>query len=85
LQGKEEDNDVDEDDVIEESASSCPKLAIIRNHMDDAISHIGAYSDPEVLACYGHFRPFRSVIIKKQHASGKQLKIDSFFQPTRSQ
>jgi hypothetical protein len=52
--------------------------------MDDVISYIGAPSDPEVLAYYGHFRHFRSVITK-QHASGKQLKIDSFFQPTRSQ
>jgi hypothetical protein len=34
-------------------------------------------SDPEVLAYYGHFKQFRS-IIKKQHASVKQLKIDSF-------
>jgi hypothetical protein len=53
--------------------------------MDDAISYIKASSDPEVLVYYGHFRQFHSIIIKKQHASGKQLKIDSFFQPTRSQ
>jgi hypothetical protein len=74
------------DNVIEEeSASSCPKLSVIRNRMDDVISYIGASSDPEVLAYCGHFRQFCSIIIKKQHASGKQLKIDSFFQPTHSQ
>jgi hypothetical protein len=81
LQGKEEDDSVAE----EESASSYPKSSVIRNHMDDVISYIGASSDPKVLAYYGHFRQFCSVIIKKQHASRKQLKIDSFFQPTRSQ
>jgi hypothetical protein len=71
-----------DDEVIEEeSASSSPKLSVIRNHMDDANSYIGASSDPQVLAYYGNFRQFRSIIIKKQHASGKQLKIDSFFQP----
>jgi hypothetical protein len=48
--------------------------------MDDVISYIGASSDPEVLAYY-----IRSIIIRKQHASEKQLKINSFFQPTRSQ
>jgi hypothetical protein len=53
--------------------------------MDDGVSYIGASSDPEVLAYYGHFRQFSSIIIKKQHASWKQLEIDSFFQPTRSQ
>jgi hypothetical protein len=50
LQGKEEDNNVDQDDdgvVEEESASSCPKLSVIRNHMDDVISYIGASSDPK--------------------------------------
>jgi hypothetical protein len=81
LQGKEEDGDI----VEEESSPSCPKLLVIRNHMDHVFSYIGASSDPEVLAYYGHFRQFRSIIIKKQHASGTQLKIDSFFQPTRSQ
>jgi hypothetical protein len=59
LQDKEEDNDV----VEEESVSSCPKLSKI-NHMV-YISYIGASSDPEVLAYYGHFRQFRSIIIKK--------------------
>jgi hypothetical protein len=74
LQGKEEDDDV----VEEESASSCPKLPVIRNHMDDVISYIGASSDLELPAYYRHFRQFCSVIIKKQHASWKQLKIVSF-------
>jgi hypothetical protein len=81
LQGSEEDDDV----IEEESASSCPKLSIIRNHMDDMILYTRASSDLEVLAYYGHFSQFHSIIIKKQHASGKQLKIDSFFQPTCSQ
>jgi hypothetical protein len=67
LQGKEEDDNV----IEEESASSCPKLSVIRNHMDDVISYTGAPSDPEVLAYYRHFRQFCSIIIKKQHASGK--------------
>jgi hypothetical protein len=76
----------EEDDVVEEeSASSCPKLPGIRNHMDNVILYIGASSDPEVLVYYGHFRQFHLIIIKKQHASGKQLKFDSFFQPTHSQ
>jgi hypothetical protein len=81
LQGKEEDNDA----VEEESDTSYPKLLVIRNYVDDVISYIGASSDKEVLTYYGHFRQFRSIIIRKQHASGKQLKIDSFFQPTHSQ
>jgi hypothetical protein len=95
LQGKEEhDNfdeeyfDVDEeddDDVEEESTSSCPKLSVIRNHTEDVILYIGASSDMEVLAYYGHFRQLHSIISKEQHASGKQLKIDSFFQSTHSQ
>jgi hypothetical protein len=86
LKGKEEDNDVDEDDnVEEESASSYPKLSVIRNPMDDAISYIGASLDPEVLAYYWHLRQFRLIIIQKQHVSGKQLKTDTFFQPTCSQ
>jgi hypothetical protein len=81
LQGKEE-FDVTE----EELASSCPKLSVIRNHIDDVSSYIGASSDLGVLAYYGHFRQFHTIIIiKKQHASGKQLKTDSFFQPTCSQ
>jgi hypothetical protein len=66
LQGKEEDDDV----VEEESASSCPKLSVIRNHMDDVTLYIGTSSEPEVLAYYGHFGQFRSIIIKKQHVSG---------------
>jgi hypothetical protein len=66
LQGKEEDDDV----FVEESTSSCPKLSVIRNHMDDIISYIGESSDPEVLAYYGYLREFHSIIIKKQHASG---------------
>jgi hypothetical protein len=52
LQDKEEDDYVDEEDdnvAEEELASSCPKLSVIRNHMDDVISHKGASSDPEVL------------------------------------
>jgi hypothetical protein len=88
LQGKEEDDDVDEeddDDAEEELVSSCPKLSVIRNHMDNVILYIGASSDPDVLAYYRHFRQVRSIIIKKQHASWKQLKSDSFFQPTCSQ
>jgi hypothetical protein len=52
--------------------------------MDDVILYIGASSDPELLAYYGHFRQFHSITIKKQHASGKQLKIDSFFQLVHS-
>jgi hypothetical protein len=39
LKGKEEDHDVD----VEESPSTCPKLSVIWNHMDD-ISYIGASS-----------------------------------------
>jgi hypothetical protein len=61
LQDKEEDSDADEEDdnvVEEESASSCPKLLVIGNHMDDVILYIEASSDPEVLAYYGHFRQF---------------------------
>jgi hypothetical protein len=81
LQGKEEDDNVPE----EKSASSCPNLSVIRNHMDDVISYTEASSDPEVLAYYGHFRHFHSILIKKQLASGKQLKNDSFFQHTCSQ
>jgi hypothetical protein len=81
LQAKEEDDDV----VEEESASSCPELSVIRNLMGDVISYIGVSSDLELLACYGHLRQFYSSIIKKQHASRKQMKIDSFFQPTHSQ
>jgi hypothetical protein len=81
LQGKEEYDDF----VVEESLSSCPELLVIRYHMDDAISYISVSSDPEVLAYYGHFRQFRSIISNKQHASGKRLKIDSFFQPSCTQ
>jgi hypothetical protein len=67
--------DEEDDDVLEEeSVSSCPKLSAIRNHMDDVISYIGASLNPEVLAYYGHFKAV-SFIIKKQHGSGKQLKI----------
>jgi hypothetical protein len=80
VQGTEEDDDVAE----EESASSCPKLSVIRNHVE-VISYIGAPSDLKVLAYYGRFRQFRSTSTKKQHESGKLLKIDSFFQSTRSQ
>jgi hypothetical protein len=80
LKGREEDDNV----IEEEPASSCPKLTVIRNHMGDVISCIRMSSGPEVLAYYGHFMEFCSIIIKKQHANGKQLKIDSFFQPTRS-
>jgi hypothetical protein len=67
LQGKKEDEDVHEEDKVteEESTSSCPKLSVIRNHMDDVILYIGASSDSEVLAYYWHFRQFCSVIIKK--------------------
>jgi hypothetical protein len=53
LQGKEEDNEVEE-----EPASSCPKLSVITNHMNDIISYIGSSSDPEVLAYYGHLGSF---------------------------
>jgi hypothetical protein len=52
--------------------------------MDDVISYIGASLDPGLLAYYGQVIQFRSIIIKKRHVSGKQLKSDSFFQPTRS-
>jgi hypothetical protein len=53
--------------------------------MNNMILCIVAPSDPKVLAYYGHSRQFRSITIKKQHASGKQLKIHTFSQPTRSQ
>jgi hypothetical protein len=54
--------------------------------MDDVTSsRIGASSDPEVLTCYGYLTQLSSIIMKKQHVSGKQLKTESFFQPTRSQ
>jgi hypothetical protein len=47
------------DDVVEEElASSCTKLSVIRNYMDDVISYIGASADPEVLAHYRHFWQF---------------------------
>jgi hypothetical protein len=61
LQGKEEDNNV----VEEESVSSCPKLSVIRSHMGNVILYIGASSDPQMLAYHGHFRQFCSIIIKK--------------------
>jgi hypothetical protein len=38
LQGKEEDDDV----IEEESTSSCPKLSVIKNHMDAVILYVGA-------------------------------------------
>jgi hypothetical protein len=69
LQGKEEDNDVDD----EESSSSCTKLSVIRNHMDNVISYIGASSDLEV-----HLRQFCSIIIKKQHVSGSNRRLIHF-------
>jgi hypothetical protein len=34
--------------------------------MDDVISYKGTSSGSEVLAYYGHFRQFRSIIIKKR-------------------
>jgi hypothetical protein len=52
-QGKEEGDDADEEDddvVEEESVSFYPKLSLIGNHMDSAITYIGASSDPEVQA-----------------------------------
>jgi hypothetical protein len=60
------DVDKEDDDVVEELPSSCPTLSVIRNHMHDVVSYIGASSDPEVLEYYGHFRHFHSIIIKKQ-------------------
>jgi hypothetical protein len=81
LQGKEEDDDV----IEEESASSCPKLSVIRNHMDNIILYIGASSDPEVLAYVDILGSFGQLLLRKQHGSGRQLKTDSFFLPTHLQ
>jgi hypothetical protein len=64
---KKEDDIVDEEDknVIEEdSASSCPKLSVTRNHTDDVISYIGASSDPEVLALMDILSSFVQLLLR---------------------
>ncbi|KAF2353176.1 DDE superfamily endonuclease domain [Trinorchestia longiramus] len=77
---RDDSSDEGEDD---EPLPTKPKLSVVRESLDNLISYIDLSPESEIQQYYPHFRTFREIIIHKQHQSGKQLKLNSFFKPAR--
>ena len=64
-----------------EAAEAPFKLSHIRRSMDDIMLWLDYVNDPESQWYYSMFREFRLLVIRRQLASHKQVKIHDFFTP----
>ena len=58
-----------------------PKLSQVRDSIDTLIQYVDETNDRDIQGFYEHLHTLREPIIRQQHQSGEQLKLDSFFKP----
>ena len=66
----------------EEEVVVRPKTAEVHDSIDTLLKYDDVTTNRDIQGYCQHLRTLRELIIRGQHQSGKQLKLDSFFKPT---